>query len=434
MTRRRLALAVLLALVVPLAAGAWLPAVAQPPTSPTTTAAPTTTAGPTPVSTTVPPATAAPPTSIGPEGIRITRGLVMVTIPGTPPTDLTVDVYQPAEGTPEPNGGRPAVVLVHGGSWFQGDTSMMDPEGTLLARQGWVGFSISYRFAKPEKPSFPDAVGDVQRGVRWVAAHAKDFGATPDRLAMIGSSAGGHLAALVAALGTDPIVTGPLSSPAGALPFPATDPPAKLKVVATFSAPFVLADLVPNQNRPPFTCGSNEYCQKFWIIPLVKNLLGCEYRDCKDTYEKASPVNRVSADTTPMWMANADDEIVPIGQMQLMGDALIANRVDHDVMIVEGHAHADEYVDQVWNSMVPFLADRLGVVRPAPVSFPTKNDGPGGGLGLALVALAVLLLLGGVGAAALTGREEGRGSGPGGGPGPGPSRGPTPREPVGAAP
>ena len=399
----------LLLLAITGAAALNTPVGAQPPPE---TPAPETTAPAVPVPSTLP---APGPPSLTSEGVKVTRNVVTSQLPtsdGAAPMVLTADIYQPPDTTPAPTGGRPAMVLVHGGSWFQGEPANLDRLGVLLAQQGWVGFSVGYRLAAPDKPSYPDAVGDVQRGIRWVGANARAFGAEPSRIGVIGASAGGHLAALVATLGTDPILSGPLSSPFGTVAVPDPNPPVQVKVVATLSAPFVLNELVPNQGRAPFACGSSDYCQKFWTIPIIKNLVGCELKDCKQVYDDASPVNRVNDRTVPLWMANADDEIVPMGQMQLMGDALRASRIEHDVFVVQGHAHADEYTDRSWNVMVPYIADRLGVPRPQPVAFPVKGDGPGGGFTLVLGLVGILTLLATAGMALLSQRNDGSGGRP----------------------
>ncbi len=381
----------------PASAQAPAPEPAPAPLTPSAPAVPTTLPAP------------GPPT-ITSEGVKITRNVVTSQLPnlgGTAPMTLTADIYQPSDTTPAPIGGRPAMVLVHGGSWFQGEPANLDRFGELFAQQGWVSFSVGYRLAAPDRPSYPDAVGDVQRGIRWAGANARVYGAEPSRIGVIGVSAGGHLAAMVASLGTDPILTGPLSSPFGAPAVPDQNPPVQVKVVATLSAPFVLNELAPTQGRAPFACGANEYCQKFWTIPIITNLVGCELKDCKQVYDDASPTNRVNDRTAPMWMANADDEIVPMGQMQLMGDALRASRIEHDIFVVEGRTHADEYTDRAWNVMVPYVADRLGVPRPQPVAFPVKGDGPGGGFTFVLSLVGVLTLLATVGMALLSQRDGG---------------------------
>ncbi|MEZ5141565.1 MAG: alpha/beta hydrolase [Acidimicrobiales bacterium] len=348
-------------------------------------------------------ATAAP--AADDDGVKITRGVPMATTDAGP---LLVDVYEPTQ----PGTGRPAVVLVHGGAWFQGSPGDMDEQGRLLARQGWVGFSISYRLARLGQPTWPGNLFDVQRGVRWVAANAASYGADAGRIALLGSSAGAHLSALVASLGTGtpgpdepPLpgaattttVTAPAAVVAGAgtpaAPPPTSPPPPPqlVKVVALWSPPAELLDLVPEGDSPPASCGDNDYCRTFWTVPFIPTMLGCGPADCRDRYVQASPPARIDGRTVPVWLANSEDEIVPIGQLQSLADSLADAKVEHEVKLLGGHQHANEYTAAVWNDMVPYLSSHLGVSTPDPIAFPARTTGPDVGLVVAVAGVVVLL-------------------------------------------
>jgi alpha-L-fucosidase 2 len=92
---------------------------------------------------------------------------------------------------------QPAVVLVHGGGWEAGDKrTYIRPWFDVLTRAGVAWFSVDYRLAPEWK--HPAAVEDVEAAVRWVRANARKYRIDPERIAIMGESAGGHLAALVA--------------------------------------------------------------------------------------------------------------------------------------------------------------------------------------------------------------------------------------------
>ena len=319
------------------------------------------------------------------DGTRITRGIVTAEVDGIA---LTADVYQPEDaGT-----NRPVVVLIHGGAWFQGAPSDMDQQGKLLANQGWVGVSISYRLAGPGNATWPQALADVQRQIRWVGANAESFGADPSKIALLGASAGAHLASLVASFGTTDIAV--LTGAASEDPNPAVP----VKAVVSWSAPIDLVDLAGTDGRPPAGCGSNEACQIFWELPFTENFLGCLPEACPDTYAQASPATWVKPETAPMWVANSTDELVPIGQLQEFTAALALADVDHTVTILDGQAHGQDYTDEVWNEMTPWLADHLGVPRPNPITFPARGSGLSTEIVLAIVVLlALLAIVGGAG-------------------------------------
>jgi acetyl esterase/lipase len=110
-----------------------------------------------------------------------------------PAGPIALRVYRPATETESP---PPLVVYIHGGGWVVGDLDSYDG----IARRHVVGtdavvVSISYRLA-PEHP-YPAAVEDAWAATQWIASHAADLGADPDRIAIAGDSAGGNLAAVM---------------------------------------------------------------------------------------------------------------------------------------------------------------------------------------------------------------------------------------------
>ena len=105
---------------------------------------------------------------------------------------LELDVYQlPISDAAK----RPALIVVHGGSWNAGDKGDYPRWNNWLAAQGFVVFDIQYRLAQP---NWRTATGDVKCAVRWVKEHATEFGIEAERIALLGRSAGGHLALLAA--------------------------------------------------------------------------------------------------------------------------------------------------------------------------------------------------------------------------------------------
>ena len=105
--------------------------------------------------------------------------------------DLKLDLYLPAAGATAP---RPAIVFVHGGGWRTGVRANFAPMAIRMAERGYAAATISYRLA-PEAP-YPAAIHDVKAAVRWVRAHAADYGIDAGRIAVAGGSAGGQIAAL----------------------------------------------------------------------------------------------------------------------------------------------------------------------------------------------------------------------------------------------
>jgi acetyl esterase len=95
----------------------------------------------------------------------------------------------------------PAVIIVHGGAWVGGDRRLnVQPLFQPLTDAGFAWFSISYRLAT-DISQFGSAVGDVREAIRFVKSHAADYHIDPDKVALLGESAGGQLAAMAALRG-----------------------------------------------------------------------------------------------------------------------------------------------------------------------------------------------------------------------------------------
>ncbi|MGI4762018.1 MAG: alpha/beta hydrolase [Janthinobacterium lividum] len=106
-----------------------------------------------------------------------------------------LDIYQPAKKAAAP---RPVVLFIHGGSWDSGskDDILYKTIGRRLAKNGFVGVVISYRLAP--QVQVPQQADDCARALAWTVAHIGEYGGDPSHLVLMGHSAGGGLAALLA--------------------------------------------------------------------------------------------------------------------------------------------------------------------------------------------------------------------------------------------
>jgi acetyl esterase/lipase len=117
--------------------------------------------------------------------------------------DWVLDLAMQKDYTGKP---RPAIIVIHGGGWLEGDKSSFStpknrPPGNIIdfAKLGFVAVTINYRLSK-EAP-FPAALHDCQCAVRWLRAHADKYQIDPDLIGACGNSAGGHLALLLGMAG-----------------------------------------------------------------------------------------------------------------------------------------------------------------------------------------------------------------------------------------
>lgn len=250
---------------------------------------------------------------------------------------LLLDAYLPAG-----EGRRPAVVMIHGGGWRVGDKASWQPEAERLAARGWVAFSINYRLDEPSV--FPAEIDDAQAAVSWVRDNAAAYKVDPDRIAALGESAGGHLAAMLATLG---------------------EGRARIRVAAAWSPPTDLTALAGSRGDG-------------WARPL----LGCTRDTCPDTLAQSSPVNHVDGNDAPLYLVNSSDELVPLSQAQALVRKLESAGVDHRLDVFGGNRHALDFRDDAWAPTLAFLERYL-----------EKTDDGGPGVPPVLPVLAVVVIV-----------------------------------------
>ena len=124
------------------------------------------------------------------DDLRVRKDVVFGTGGGI---DLQADVYSPAA---DADGARPAIVLVHGGAWKMGTRAVMEGFARRFATAGYVGVASQYRLLPDH--AWPAHIHDTKAAIRWTRANAGDLGIDPERIAILGRSAGGHLALLAA--------------------------------------------------------------------------------------------------------------------------------------------------------------------------------------------------------------------------------------------
>jgi acetyl esterase/lipase len=127
------------------------------------------------------------PSSVPAGEPKVERGLPYA----EPKTERNLlDVYAPSAGKD-----LPVVVWIHGGGWRRGDKTDVHNKPKAFTEKGFVLVSVNYRFVP--NVTVDQIAGDVAKAIRWTHDHARDYGGDPNRLIVMGHSAGAQLAALV---------------------------------------------------------------------------------------------------------------------------------------------------------------------------------------------------------------------------------------------
>ena len=197
----------------------------------------------------------------------------------------------------------PAILLIHGGGWKEGDKRQAREIefGTFFAENGFVAASVNYALRAAGR--FPINLQDCKNGIRYLRAHAAELRIDPDRIAVMGGSAGGHLALMVAYTADDPALSPPQ-------PYPGVS--ARVKAVVDF---YGITDI----NRRKKTDTDGKPTELRGINDEDKSVFGSDPHGWK----KASPVFYVRREVPPTLIVHGKkDTTVDRDQSQLLADAL----------------------------------------------------------------------------------------------------------------
>lgn len=250
---------------------------------------------------------------------------------------LRLHLLRPRAGADRP---RPAVIWVHGGAWRGGSRDGGIAQLAPLVQRGYVGASIEYRLSG--EATFPAQIEDCKAAVRFLRAHADRYGIDPDRIGAWGSSAGGHLVAL---LGT----SGGVAELEGQGGWP--DRSSRLQAVCNYFGPtdFLKMDAAGSRMRHDAP-GSPE-----------AQLLGAPIREVPEKVARANPITYVTADAPPFLIVHGDrDPVVPFNQSELLLAALRGAGVEATLHRVEGGGHGFGPRPELDRLVIDFFDRTLG--------------------------------------------------------------------------
>ncbi len=242
-----------------------------------------------------------------PAGVKVVSNQTYV---GTKTGALLLDLYIPEKPTEKP---MPVVMWIHGGGWKSGRKENCPL--IWLVEEGYAVASINYRLLHVAQ--WPAQIDDCHAAVRWLRSNAEKFNLDPDRIASAGSSAGGHLAALVGT--TSAPVDEKVSS--------------RVKAVIDMFGPTDLLTMPPNTPGPGKT---DEDLAK----SNGARMLGGIVRDIPEKAKEASALYQVSKDDAAFVILHGSkDPGVPLDQSQRLDAALKAAGVFSQLHVIEGAGH-----------------------------------------------------------------------------------------------
>jgi acetyl esterase/lipase len=229
----------------------------------------------------------------------------------------TLDLFVPKADAPVP-----LVVWVHGGAWQGGSKDGNNPALPLLAK-GYAVAAINYRLS--QHAVYPAQIHDCKEAIRFLRANAKKYNLNPDAFGVWGASAGGHLVAL---LGT----TGGVKELAFA-DSPHKEVSDRVQCVVNYFGPTDLTKMAAQ-------AGPNNKFDHDGPDSPESRLVGGAIQKNKEKAAKANPINYVSKETPPFLILHGDaDPLVPLGQSELLHEALKKAGVASELIVIKGGGH-----------------------------------------------------------------------------------------------
>ncbi len=243
-------------------------------------------------------------------------------------TALTMDVFRPRE-----NAKGIGLIFVVSGGWYSAHEAISDKLFTPLLDRGYTIFAVVH--GSQPKFAITEVLGDMNRAVRYIRAHAKDYEIDPDRIGIFGGSAGGHLSLMQGMAGTpgDPEAKDPIDRESS-----------RVQAVACFFPP---TDFL-NYGKPGENAVGRGVLEGFQAPFEFQEtdkkrgkLVRIDDEDRRNEIGKTiSPVNHASSDDPPTLIIHGDaDKLVPIQQAELVVEALKKEGVEAVLIVKPGASH-----------------------------------------------------------------------------------------------
>lgn len=247
---------------------------------------------------------------------------------------LALDLYPPRGAV------RAAVIVIHGGGWFQGDKRKELDWASRLTAQGFFAIVPNYRIGAAGR--FPAPLADMDRLYDWI--YQRDLPFNKRHLAVVGASAGGNLAVEMALKHGIPGVSlsGILDIEDWLGKHQAVVPRQNVDTAHNATA----ASKLVNQD------GANDSFYKWFVT---------NYLPDPADYAAATPANHVTATSGPLYLANSLNEFVPTSGVAQLSLALGAAGVPHVTRMLAGTRHGEAYLDDVFEATTAFLTHSLNL-------------------------------------------------------------------------
>lgn len=227
---------------------------------------------------------------------------------------------------------NPAVILIHGGGWRSGNKNQMHELAQQIASKGYSCFAIEYRLSPEAK--YPEGIYDVKNAIRFIKDNAKRFRVAPDKIAVLGCSSGGQMAALIGTTNGNPAfedVTNKSKSSSA--------------VNAIIDIDGVLAFKHPESKEGEMAA--------FW--------LNGTYDENPENWKNASALSHADKNTPPVLFINSSFERFHAGRDDMIV-LLNQNKIYNEVKTIENSPHSFWFFQPWFNQTIVYTTQFLDTI------------------------------------------------------------------------
>lgn len=224
---------------------------------------------------------------------------------------------------------NPAVIMIHGGGWRSGNKSHMQVMAQEIASKGFSCFPIEYRLSLEAK--YPNAIFDVKNAIKFIKDNAKKFNVDPNKIVVLGCSAGGQMAALIGTTNNDVTFEDPKFKSKSSS-----------KVNAIINIDGILAFKHPESQEGEMA--------SFWLQG--------SYEENPENWHNASALSHTDKNTPPVLFINSSFDRFHAGRDDMIA-ILNQNKIYNEVKTIKDSPHSfwffQPWFDEMIGCTVQFL-------------------------------------------------------------------------------
>ncbi|MBS7229698.1 alpha/beta hydrolase [Flavobacterium psychroterrae] len=224
---------------------------------------------------------------------------------------------------------NPGVIMIHGGGWRSGNKNQMQVMAQEITSKGYSCFAIEYRLSLEAK--YPQAIYDVKNAIKFIKDNAKKFNVDPDKIAVLGCSSGGQMAALIGTTNEN-------------LAFEDKEYKSKSssKVQAIIDVDGVLAFKHPESSEGEMA--------SFW--------LGGSYEESSENWKQASALSHTNKNTPPTLFINSSFDRFHAGRDDMIA-ILNQNKIYNEVKTIQDSPHSFWFFQPWFDETIPYATKFL---------------------------------------------------------------------------